>query len=132
MSSFKQTYLPPTVPRQSKLSPERQRGLGSKSRQPEALRVHDCPDHNAECPNMTSTPFFKYTWKHNWGSENLIISAFSCQGVATAKMKTMAQYISFVLCPSSFQSTVVTHVVGDFHIYIFLIYIFLQGIKQTH
>lgn len=44
----------------------------------------------------------------------------------------MAQYVSFVLCPSSPQSTAVTRVVVRFFIYIFLIYIFLQGIKQTH
>lgn len=44
----------------------------------------------------------------------------------------MAQYVSFVLCPSSSQSTAVTCVVVRFFIYIFLIYIFLQGIKQTH
>lgn len=50
--------LPPAVPPQSKFSPERRRGLRSKSKWPEALRVHDCPDHNVECPSMTSSPFF--------------------------------------------------------------------------
>lgn len=53
-------YRPPTVPPQSKFSPERERGLRSKSRQPESLPVHDCPDHNAECPNDITAVLFYF------------------------------------------------------------------------
>lgn len=40
-------------------------------------------------------------------------------------MKTMAQYVSFVLCPSSFQSTVVTRLAAWFSYIIFLIRIYI-------
>lgn len=136
MSSFKQSCSPPSLPPPSlpeisSVLKDRE-GSGPSQDHLRLSQVHDCPDHNAECPNMTSPLFFFLI--NIPASKTVDHLCFFLSRCRKSKDENDGSIRFF--CPLSVLISVhcchsCCHEIFIF-IYIFLIYIFLQGIKQTH